>query len=118
MRLGHVDHHRDTNERRTTLMTTETRTSSIDELEAGFQRELGTDRWAAAETAYALAVRSREAGDWEKSRVWVKQCLRLLEGFPSETEEQVATKRLSVGGVQLPNYLHEGVVRSRFGELA
>ncbi|MCX5418090.1 MULTISPECIES: hypothetical protein [Streptomyces] len=98
-------------------MTNQTRVASVQELESVFQQELATDRWAAAETAYALAVRHRDAGDWEKSREWVKQTLQLLEGFPAETEEQVATQRTSVGGVDLPNYLHEGVVRSRFGDL-
>ncbi|MFJ4738197.1 hypothetical protein [Streptomyces sp. NPDC088775] len=99
-------------------MTNPTRVASLVELENIFQQELPTDRWAAAETAFALAVRSRDTGDWEKSREWVAQCLQLLEGFPDETEEHVATKRVSVGGVPLPNYLHEGVVRDRFGELA
>ncbi|GHJ28566.1 hypothetical protein TPA0910_29990 [Streptomyces hygroscopicus subsp. sporocinereus] len=99
-------------------MTNQTRAASVQELESTFQQELATDRWAAAESAYALASRYREQGDWEKSREWVKQCLQLLEGFPADTMEQVATTRTSVGGVALPNYLHEGVVRERFGELA
>ncbi|AJE87510.1 hypothetical protein SLNWT_7134 [Streptomyces albus] len=100
-------------------MTTETtRVASIPELDTIFQRELATDRWAAAETAFALASRNRDAGDWEESRKWVKECLRLLEGFPADTEAQVATKRTSVGGVDLPNYLHEGVLTARFGQLA
>lgn len=97
-------------------MTQQTRVASAEEMESAFQRELATDRWAATESAYALAVRHRDAGDWEKSREWAWQCLQLLEGFPSDTEEQVATTRVSIGGVSLPNYLHEGVVRSRFGE--
>jgi hypothetical protein len=99
-------------------MTNQTRVASVEELETSFQRELATDRRAAAESSYALAVRYRDAGDWDKSREWVKQCLQLLGGFPSETEEQVATTRVSVGGITLPNYLHEGVVRARFGDLA
>jgi hypothetical protein len=98
-------------------MTNQTRLASADELESTYQRELVTDRWAATETAYALAVRHRDLGDWPKAREWVQQCLRLLEGFPSETEEQVATSRTSVGGVQLPTYLHSGVVQERFGDL-
>ncbi|WP_329133482.1 hypothetical protein OG552_16075 [Streptomyces sp. NBC_01476] len=99
-------------------MTNQTRVASVGELETSFQRELATDRWAAAETAFALATRNRDAGDWEQSREWVAQCLRILEGFPGETEEQAATTRVSVGGVLLPNYLHEGVVRGRFGQVA
>ncbi|MYU04600.1 hypothetical protein GTY81_12025 [Streptomyces sp. SID8366] len=98
-------------------MTNPTRLASTDELESVFQRELATDRWAAAETAYALAVRHRDLGDRPASREWAQQCLRLLEGFPGETEEQVATSRTSVGGVQLPTYLHSGVVEERFGAL-
>lgn len=99
-------------------MTEQTRVASVGELETSFQRELATDRWAATETAYALAVRNRDGGDWKQSREWVAQCLRLLDGFPEETEDQVATTRVSVGGVLLPTYLHEGVVRDRFGQLA
>ncbi|MDX3121582.1 hypothetical protein F3K20_20180 [Streptomyces scabiei] len=99
-------------------MTSEARVASVEELEAGFQRELGTDRWAATESAFALAARHRDGGNWEQSRKWVQQCLQLLEGFPSDTEDQVATKRLSVGGVSLPTYLHDGVVRERFGDIA
>jgi hypothetical protein len=98
-------------------MTNPTRAPSVAELQTSFQKELATDRWAAAETAYALAVRTREAGNWDESRDWVAQCLRLLEGFPGETEEQVATSRVTVGGVILPTYLHEGVVRDRFRQL-
>ncbi|MCE7080114.1 hypothetical protein [Streptomyces sp. ST2-7A] len=97
-------------------MTTHTRTASAEELEAGFQRELATDRWAAAESAYALAVVHRDSGDWPASREWVRQCLRLLEGFPGETMEDVATRRTNVGGIPLPAYLHDGVIRERFGE--
>lgn len=99
-------------------MTETTRVASPAELEAAFQQELAMDRWAAAETAYALALLLRDAGEWDTSREWVQQCLQLLEGFPSDTEEQVATRRTNIGGVPLPNYLHEGVVRERFGELA
>ena len=99
-------------------MTSMIHLASLAELEAAFQQELATDRWAATETAYALALRLRDTGEWDTSREWVLQCLQLLEGFPSDTEEQTATRRTNVGGVPLPNHLHEGVVRARFGELA
>ncbi|MDT0411015.1 MULTISPECIES: hypothetical protein [Streptomyces] len=98
-------------------MTNQTRLASTDELESIFQRELLSNRWAATETSFALAVRHRDLGDWPASREWVQQCLLLLEGFPSDSEEQVATARTSVGGVQLPTYLHSGVVEERFGAL-
>ncbi|MGW1194445.1 hypothetical protein ACWD4B_01100 [Streptomyces sp. NPDC002536] len=98
-------------------MTNETRVASVTELESVFQSELSADRWAAAETAFALASLTRDQGDWDASRQWVDQCRQLLAGFPSATEEQVATRRTSVGGVALPNYLHEGVLNARFGDL-
>jgi hypothetical protein len=96
-------------------MTNQTRLASTDELASVFRHELATDRWAAAETAYALAVRHHDLGDRSASREWAQQCLRLLEGFPGETEEQVATGRTSVGGVCLPTYLPRGVVEKRLG---
>ncbi|WP_329177530.1 hypothetical protein [Streptomyces sp. NBC_01477] len=99
-------------------MISQTRAASVEELETTFHSQLATDRWAATETAFALAVRTRDAGDWARSREWVTQCLRLLADFPGETLEQAATTRVSVGGVLLPHYLHEGVVRDRFGRPA
>lgn len=99
-------------------MTSQSRLATPDELESAFQTELATDKWAAAETSYALALLLRDAGEWDRSRVWVKQCLELLEGLPTDSLDQVAPRRHTVGGIPLPNYLHEGVVRDRFGELA
>lgn len=97
-------------------MKDQTRPAPTEELESVYRDELSSDRWAAAETSYALAVRHRELGDWPESRVWVRACLRLLDGFPDRTEAQAATRRTDVGGVPLPTYLHEGVVRGRFGD--
>ncbi|WP_130799982.1 hypothetical protein [Streptomyces otsuchiensis] len=96
-------------------MTMRARTASAEELEAAYQRELSTDRWAAAESCYALAVLHRDSGDWATARDWVRQCRRLLDGFSSDHLEQVATRRVSVGGVPLPGCLHDGVLRERFG---
>ncbi|WP_042419681.1 hypothetical protein [Streptacidiphilus anmyonensis] len=99
-------------------MSNQSRLATPAELEAAFQQELATDRWAATETAYALATLLRDAGEWDQSRTWVTQCLDLLGTQPTDELEQVVPRRQSVGGVPLPNYLHEGVVRERFGELA
>lgn len=99
-------------------MTIQTRPVSFEELESAFHREVAEDSWAAAETAYALAVRFRDAGDEPKAREWAVECLQLLENFPSDTDGQVATTRVAVGGVTLPSYLHAGVLKARFGELS
>ena len=98
-------------------MTNQSRLATPDELESAFQLELATDRWAAAETSYALALLLRDSGEWDGSRAWVAKCLELLEGLPTDSLDEVTPRRHTVGGIPLPNYLHEGVVRERFGVL-
>jgi hypothetical protein len=83
-------------------------------LEATFDRELITDRWAAVETAYALATKYRDAGDVDAARKWLRILRDLLAQFPSDTLEQTATRRMSVAGVMIPEHLHDGVVVARF----
>ena len=95
---------------------------SICELEATFTQEEYTDRRAAAETAYAIAVRYRNedvAGKrrFDLAKVWAERSLELLESLPSDTIDDVAPTRSSVGGVPLPNLLHSGVVRSRLADI-
>lgn len=91
-------------------------THALSQLEATYNHELSTDRWAAAETAYALAWRYRSI-DVEKAQAWAEAVLRLLAEFPTDTIEQVAPQRVQVGGVALPNLLHEGVVNERFADV-
>jgi hypothetical protein len=98
------------------------RASSLDELEAAFNAEMQTDRRAAAETAYALAVRYRDEDVSAKRRFdiageWARRAIDILEQLPSETVEQVASSRRSVGGVELPDLLHDGVVRARLADV-
>src|SRR6266498_165362 len=71
------------------------------------------DDRAAAEYAYALAVRLREVGETEEAR----ECLRLVESLPATTLGDVASARLSVGGVPVPERFHDGVVRARLADL-
>lgn len=93
------------------------RLPSLAELEATYEHEFATDRWAAAETAYALAVRCRDDQDPTRARAWAQKSIDVLRGFPSDTLGQVATRRTSVGGVTLPDYLHDGVIKARFSDL-
>ncbi len=90
---------------------------SLAELEAAFAHELATDRWAAAETAYALAVRYRQAWEPDKAGKWARQAIGLLDEFPADSLEQIATRRLSVSGVTLPDYLHADLVRARHADV-
>jgi hypothetical protein len=96
---------------------------SVAELEAAFDREISTNKRAAAETAYALAYRYRteyvstDRPQIEVAKEWAQRSIELLDSLPSDTIEQVVSTRPSVGGVSLPDLLHSGVVRDRLADL-
>lgn len=96
---------------------------SLAQLEATFEHELSTDTRAAAETAYALACRYATeyvGGDrrpFDIAKDWAMRAIELLDSLPSDTVDQVASTRLSVGGVELPDLLHSGVVRARLSDV-
>lgn len=91
-------------------------------LEAAFKHELTTNRRAAAETAYALALRYRNEDvdgrrRFDVAKEWASSAVELLDSLPSETVEQVASTRQYVGGVPLPGLLHAGVARERLADV-
>lgn len=91
---------------------------SLDALVADFDAGLARgDKHYAAETAYAIALRAE--GEWNVALAaeYARKALRLLESLPSETIEQVTSTRISVGGVPIPELLHDDVVRARLGYL-
>jgi hypothetical protein len=75
------------------------------------------DDRAAAEYAYALAVRLREIGLLSEARRFAGECLELVERLPANTLDDVVSAKISVGGVPLPEHFHDGVVRSRLADL-
>jgi len=75
------------------------------------------DERAAAQYAYALAVRLREVGQIEEARRYARESLQLAEALPANTLDDVVSARQSVGGVPLPDHFHDGVVRSRLADL-
>ena len=75
------------------------------------------DDRAAAEYAYALAVRLREIGLLSEARRFAGECLELAERLPANTLDDVTSTKTSVGGVPLPELFHDGVVRSRLSDL-
>lgn len=94
----------------------------LDSLRAAFEAELKQDKRAAAETAYALAFRYRNAdanGErrFDLAREWAARAVSLLDGLPSTSLDQIASTRASVGGVPVPELLHSGVVRERLGDV-
>ena len=72
---------------------------------------------AAAEYAYALAVRLREIGLIDEACRFARECLQLAETLPCDTLEDVTSPRQTVGGVPLPDYFHDDVVRWRLAPL-
>lgn len=91
---------------------------SIDQLRKQYDEErLYQDDRAAAEYAYALAVRLRESGELAEARRYASECLALAETLPSTSLDDVASGRLDVGGVPLPERFHDGVVRVRLADL-
>jgi hypothetical protein len=96
--------------------------ASVDELKAAFEAELATNKRAAAETAYALAFRYRNedidgARHFDIAGEWARKSIELFDELPSDTIEQVASTRRAVGGIELPDLLHSGVVRARLADV-
>lgn len=90
----------------------------ISELRRQYEEEMSfLDNRAAAECAYALAVRLRNIGEYDEARRFAQECLRLAETLPSAAMEDVDTTRMAVGGVLMPERFHDGVVRARLADL-
>jgi len=96
----------------------ETPLPSIAELKKQFEEECYySDDRAAAEYAYVLAVRLRNDDDRAEAQKYAREALRLAERLPSSSLDDVASSRLTLGGVPLPERFHDGVVRTRLADL-
>ena len=90
----------------------------IDQVRRQYEDAIDSQNYrAAAEYAYALAVRLREIGLIDEACRFAHECLRLAETLPSDTLDEVISTRQSVGGVPLPEYFHDEVVRWRLAPL-
>lgn len=95
---------------------------SFEALELAFDRELVTNKRAAAETAYALAFRYRNEDvdgrrRFDLAKVWATRSIELLDLLPSDALDGVSSTRQSIGGIPIPDLLHTGVVRQRLGDV-
>ena len=77
------------------------------------QAKLNQDQRAVAETAYALAMRYREDGDFATAQYYAVEALEAARLLPSTAIEDVVSERREVGGVPIPDLFHDGVVKSR-----
>jgi len=80
-------------------------------------KRLYQDDRAAAEYAYVLAIRLRDLGEDDEARRYAREALRLAKRLPSRSLDDVASTRLALGGVPLPERFHDGVVQSRLHDL-
>lgn len=71
------------------------------------------DYRAVAETAYALAVRYREEGEFQTAQLYAQEALDAAQQLPSDSVEDVVSNRREVGGVPIPDLFHDGVIKSR-----
>lgn len=96
--------------------------ASLEALQVQFHREIDTNRRAAAETAYALAVRYRGEDvngvrRFDIASIWAHRAIELLDTLPCDTLAQAASTRLTVAGVPIPDLLHSGVVCERLADI-
>lgn len=70
-----------------------------------------------AEVCFALAQLWEREHDYQRAKDYACESLRAIRLCPSETLEDVASARLDVGGIPLPDLFHEGVVQSRLAHL-
>ncbi|MFI5731050.1 hypothetical protein ACIA49_13075 [Kribbella sp. NPDC051587] len=90
----------------------------VDEVVAVFEREFVAGRSReAAELAYAAATRLQARGRVGDASVYARHAFALLEQLPDSTIEQVTSTRSKVGGVNIPELLHVGVIKARLGHL-
>ncbi|MEQ7009308.1 hypothetical protein ABN028_24320 [Actinopolymorpha sp. B17G11] len=61
------------------------------------------------------AARTRHQHD--EAKRYANESYRAAKRLPSSLTDDVASTRTTVGGVPLPGYFHEGVIRARLGGL-
>ncbi|MFH1225840.1 MAG: RdgB/HAM1 family non-canonical purine NTP pyrophosphatase [bacterium] len=92
-------------------------TMSKDEIGVMFNELKDTDKRKAAEVAYVLARIYLGEKDIEKAKIYGKQCIELFDQCSMETMDECAAIFNILGGVALPELIHQGVVRDRLAPL-
>lgn len=72
------------------------------------------DALAIARVAFAAALRAEST---ERARILAAVSLAAAEQAPSATLDDVTSPRTSIGGISIPDYFHDGVVRRRLAHL-
>src|SRR3989344_6501308 len=68
-----------------------------------------------AEERYAAAITLKRKGDFSAARNRAINAVRLYEELNIQTLEDAAPTRMRVNGIELPDIMHQDVVRERLG---
>ena len=68
-----------------------------------------------AEEFYAAAITSQRQRDVGRARAYAKEAIGLYEQLNIQTLEEAAPTRMRVNGVELPDIMHQDVVKQRLG---
>lgn len=71
----------------------------------------------AAEIAYALAELYLKEGNTEKATQFGKESIRLFDKCKMDTQEDCAAIHTKLGGIMMPELIHQDVVRNRLKAL-
>lgn len=66
-----------------------------------------------AEMLYVLAVLNAKHGYKLVAKGYAEECIKLLRHIGDKTYKECATTTVCIGGVALPEFLHEDVVRQQ-----
>lgn len=80
-------------------------------------KELDTLDRKRAETLYVLSILNARRGYKLVAKGYAEECIRLLRHMGNNTYEECATNFTCLGGVALPDFLHEEVIRARLQPL-
>ncbi|HEY4488687.1 MAG TPA: hypothetical protein VJB97_04165 [Candidatus Paceibacterota bacterium] len=66
-----------------------------------------------AETLYAAAVQSAHTGNMRISKGFAEECVLVLRRVGTDTQEECVARSARIGKVELPDFMHEEVVRQK-----
>ncbi|MFZ2500739.1 MAG: hypothetical protein WAW90_01995 [Minisyncoccia bacterium] len=71
----------------------------------------------AAEYAYALAMLSKQDGDNKQAVSFGREAITLFDKCQMQSTEECTALNVSLGGVSIPDLIHQDVVRNRLKPL-
>jgi len=86
---------------------------TIEELENQFDEIVERDIRDAAEVAFALASHYFAHEDPEKGKKFAQKSIELFEQCDTDTPEQCSARHNIIGGIHMPDMIHEGFVKFR-----